>query len=179
MGKIFFRIVIVFSISLFVLFSGCSKKSDSNPVAAGDQTTGAGSITLNGGGYNNTVINFSIGMAAYSSTDQVTNCIFYGKSGSDSVLVVVAFAGTATGNYQWEEFNQNSSFMNGVIVSFYNSSGNNKYCVPKATGQTSVIKYGTVGQTIEGSFNGSTQEIVSSSVISVSGSFKATRVPDE
>ena len=179
MGKAIYRIAWIFSISLFILISGCSKKGDSNPIIPGDQTTGAGSITLNGGGYNNTKINFNVGLAAYSTSDQITNCIFYGKNGSDSVLVVVAFAGTVSGNYQWEEYTLNSPNVNGVVVSFYNASGNNRYCIPKATGQTSISKYGTIGQTIEGLFNGSIQEVVSASLITITGSFKATRVQDE
>lgn len=179
MNNPIYRIALVLMLSLFIFLSGCSKKSDSNPLIPGEQISGAGSVTLNGGGYNNTTINFGTGLAAYSVTDQITNCILYGKSGNDSLLVVVAFAGTGAGDYQWEEFTQNSSNIIGVAVNVYNSTGNNKYFLPKSGGKTNVSKYGTVGQTIEGTFNGSTQEVVTSTAVTVSGSFKASRVPDE
>ncbi len=180
MNKTFLRILSVLSVAVFLFLSGCSKKSDSNPVGPTNPVTGSGSVTLNGGGYNNATINFGIGAGGYTSTDQMTACVIYGATGNDSLLIVIEFPGKSTGNYQWQAFTQNSSNVNGVAVNVYNSKGTNNYFIPAAGGKTNVSTYGSVGQTIEGTFNGTIQDAVTSSTtITISGSFKVLRVPDE
>ncbi len=180
MNRTFLRFLSVLALLVFVVFSGCSKKSSSsNPLTPGN-VTGGGTITLNGGGYTNATVNFTTGVGAYLTSDKMTNCIFYGKVGADSILVLVGFAGTSTGNYQWQDFTQSSTNFNGVAVNIYNNAaGVNKYFVPKSGGNTNVTTFGSVGQTIEGSYSGSTIDVATSETITVTGSFKATRGPDE
>ena len=179
MNKNIFFSLSVLSLLLIVIQLGCSKKSNSNPLTPDNQTSAYGSITLNGSGYNNTVVNFTAAMGDYSTSQGMTNCLEYGKLGSDSILVIIAFAGNTTGNYSWEEFTQSSSYINGVAITIYNSAGVTKYFMPKSGGQTSVSKYGAVNQTIEGSYSGTTQDAASTTTITVTGSFKATRLPNE
>ena len=118
-------------------------------------------------------------MGDYSTSQGMTNCLEYGKLGSDSILVIIAFAGNTTGNYSWKEFTQSSSYIDGVAITIYNSAGVTKYFMPKSGGQTNVSKYGAVNQTIEGSYSGTTQDAASTTTITVTGSFKATRLPNE
>lgn len=180
MKKTFLKTVSILSIVIFIFLSGCSKKSDSNPVSPENPTTGSGSITLNGGGYNNTTINFAIGAGGYTSSEQMTACALYSATGSDSLFIVVEFPGKGTGDYQWVEYTDNSSNINGIAVSVYNSTGNYKYFIPKSGGKTSISTYGNVGQTIVGSFNGTVKDaITSATTITISGTFKVLRVPDE
>src|SRR5574340_870781 len=115
MNKTFLRFLSVLTLLIFVVFSGCSKKSSNNPLTPGN-VTGGGTITLNGGGYTNATVNFTAGVGAYLTQDKMTDCIFYGKIGNDSIMVIVGFAGTSTGNYQWQDFTQSSTNFNGVAV---------------------------------------------------------------
>ncbi len=178
MERKFLPFISVISIFVLIVFSGCSNMNSSNSVSPEELTTG-GSITLNGGGYNNTTVNFGIGQAAYSTNAQITKCLFYGKIGNDSILVIVAFSGESTGNHQWQQFSLNSTNIVGVAANIYNSSTNNGYFMPDSGGNTTVSVYGNVGQTIEGSYSGTTQDIATSAKIAVNGTFKATREADE
>lgn len=164
---------------IFIFLSGCAKKSSNNPVSPDNQTTGTGSITMNGDGYNNTKVSFGYGAAGFSISDQATMAILYGAVGNDSLMIVVQFAGQGTGDQVWQEFTDTSSNITGVGIYVYGSSGSYKYYVPKAGGKTSVSKYGTVGDTIEGSFSGTVRNAVTSNTITISASFKALRIPDE
>ncbi len=179
MKKWSFWLSSILVMAILIFLSGCSKKSSDNPVSPNNPTTGSGSITMNGDGYNNTKINFGYGVAGYSISDQATMAIFYGSTGNDSLMIVVEFAGQGTGDHAWQEFSDTSSTIIGVGIYVYGSSGSYNYYVPKAGGKTSVSKYGSIGDTIEGSFSGTVKHPVTSNTITISGSFKAMRVPDE
>lgn len=179
MNKWFLWLSSILVMTIFIFLSGCAKKSSNNPVSPTNPTTGSGSVTLNGDGYNNTNVSFSYGAAAYSVSDQATLGLFYGAVGNDSLMIVVEFAGQGTGDHMWQEFTDTTSTITGVGIYVYGSSGSTKYYVPKAGGKTSVSKYGAVGDTIEGSFSGTVRDAVTSNTVTISGSFKALRVPDE
>ncbi len=183
MLKSYFKLLFILALFVLAAITGCKKNSENNPVNPGNPANpvnGSGSITLNGGEYNNKTINFNLGIGGYSVSDQMTVCVFYGAVNSDSLMVVVEFPQKAAGDFQWEEFTENSSNLNGVGLSVYNSSGTYKYFVPVSGGKTKVSKYGNVGENIEGNFSGTLKDaIFSSGNIDVSGSFKVLRMADE
>ena len=183
MRKINFSVLSIITISFFLTFLGCSKKS-SNPVNPNNPVTSTnvtGSITLNGGSYNNTVINYIFGAAGYSSSDQNTSCLMYATNGSDSLYIIVSFGGSSTGDHQWQGFTEDSLnyYVDGVGISIYKSDGTYSYLLPQSGGNTNISKYGAVGDTIEGSFSGTLQDPANTENISISGTFKVVRVPDE
>jgi len=103
----------------------------------------------------------------------------YGLINSDSVLVEVIFPGSKEGNYQWVDYKDTTSNTSGVGVFFVKFDGSYNFYFPKADGNTNVTLYGDVGKTIEGSFSGTVEDAVTSSTISVSGTFKSTRLTDQ
>ena len=172
----------VAAVLFFLTLTGCSKKS-SNPVDPTNSVTSAsvsGSVTLNGGDYSNTVMNYAFGAGGYSTNDQSTACVMYATSGTDSLYIVVSFAGSSTGNYQWQGFTEDSLnyYIDGVGISVYKSNGSYSYLLPQSGGNTNITKYGAVGETIEGSFSGTLQDPLGSTTVTVSGSFKVVRAPD-
>lgn len=167
----------VIVIFLLLTFSGCSKKNDTstNPVS----NTELGSMTLNGDSYNNSNVNFIESQSVYQNSQQQTICLMYGLINSDSVLVEIIFPGSKEGNYQWVDYQDTTGSLSGVGVYFIKSGGSYNFYFPKADGNTKVTIYGDVGKTIEGSFSGTVEDAVTSSTISVSGTFKSARLTDE
>lgn len=177
MAEKILKILPVAAAFLLLTYTGCSKKN-SNPVNPVVNSQDFGSVTLNGSGYNNTKINFVYNECAYINSDSNTACIMYGLNNSDTVLVEVIFPGSSVNNYAWIDYHDTTT-ISGVGVIYFNSDGNHEFYVPTAGGNTNITKYGVVGETVEGSFSGSVEDIVSASTISISGTFKSTRLNDE
>jgi len=182
MRKINFGFLSIVTIIFFLTLLGCSKKSN-NPVNANNPSTSTnvtGSLTLNGGSYDNTIINYIFGAAGYSTSDQSTACVMYATNGSDSLYIVVSFGGFSTGDHQWQGFTEDSLnyYIDGVGISIYKSDGTYSYLLPQSGGNTKITKYGAVGDTIEGSISGTLQDPANTVNVTVSGTFKVLRVPD-
>ena len=168
-------------LSVALLTAGCSKKSD-NPVnpdgTSGDVLTNSGSMVLNGAGFSNKTVELSSGVSAYTNSNNYTVCVLYGKSSADSMAVIIAFSGKNTGSFDWQGLQDSESnyYYDGCTISMYGSN-NNMFTVDN--GKTVVNVFGEVGKTIEGTFSGSLKSMDGSQSMTVTGSFKCLRVPDE
>lgn len=171
--------LMILSVSLLFILSGCSKK-ENNPVVPGDNTpvTGGGSITLNGGGYSNKSLSSPASTAGYIDEYRSTLVSFYVNSGTDTVLTMIIFPGKAAGNFAWKgmviDDSTSSTYWDGASLSFGHLAY--KIYMPLAGGKTTITKYGNVGQFIEGTYSGKIQDPATTAEINVTGSFKALRL---
>ena len=102
----------------------------------------------------------------------------YSKAESDSMAIIIAFGGKATGSFDWQGYTDNgsSSYYDGCSITTY---GSNLNVFTSSSGTTVVNVFGDVGKTIEGTFSGTLQSMDGSQDMTVSGSFKCLRVQDE
>ena len=177
-GKLAFLLV-----GLLILISGCSKK-DSNPVNPSDNPSevllNSGSITLNGGGFSNKTYNLSSGVAAYIAKYQATDCVMYGSSSSDSLMATVMFKSNSTGEFSWlgiQDVSSSDYYVDGAYLLLITGSGYVSFS--PVSGSTKVTAFNGVGSTIEGTFSGSIKNDITGETVTVNGSFKCLRVPDD
>lgn len=166
-------ILLIFSASAIVFFSGCSK-DDSNPVNPGGGNNQTNKITFTGGAYNNQTFNLTGVYGGYSVGGQISVALLSGMAGQDSMTIVVAFPGSTTGTFSWQDASSDET-TSGVIISISNDP-NKWYMSNGPTGSTAVTTYGAVGSTIVGTFSGKVYSVTDSST--VSGTFSVPRGPD-
>ncbi len=163
------------------LAAGCSKKSN-NPVSPDNSPEGvlsnSGSMVINGGGFSDKTVSLANGLSAFTSSNSATVCVLYGKADSDSMAIIIAFPGKAPGSFDWQNYQDNASgsYYNGCSITTY---GSNVNMFTATNGSTVVKVFGEVNKTIEGTFSGTMQSMDGSQSLTVSGSFKCLRVPDE
>lgn len=158
---------------IITAFSGCGKDDD-NPLKPGENqipTVGSGSITLNGGGYNNKKIDFAAALADYYVLESQTWLVLSGST--DSITTTLYFNGKEAGTYNLS-VDSNDESINGIYVII----GSSKVYRSASTGSIKVTQYGNVGGSIVGTFEGTLYELGETTPITISGSFTALRGDD-
>ncbi len=85
---------------------------------------------------------------AFYNSDTATTCIMYSYPiNSIPYLAIMSFAGSDTGSYKWQGINSSTD----ISISMSREYGDTYYGLE---GQTIIRKYGKIGNTVEGSFNG-------------------------
>lgn len=164
-------IIVVFG--LFILFGGCSKKNNSNPVSVNNSSNSQISFSVNGGGYNNksfSLTSVGVSAASYISTSNYTIGTVDGTSNKTNISIIIQFPGNGTGTFQWDSTsNQNEVALTLGSISYVGIPGH---------GSTKVTSYGKVGSVIKGTFSGTAMGFSGSSVDTVqisNGSFSMVR----
>lgn len=164
---------------------GCSKDKSDDPASPGGTDNpgqSTGTITLNGGPFNNVTYNYNsdtsgtLATVKYDTEENKTIISFY----KDTIAVGIEFHGKTEGEYNWTGIDTPSRSI--VAVTQYKTGGGIElrasYGPIEGKGRTTVTKYGNTGSTIQGSFSG--QLILafgsgSPAPVTVSGSFSVVR----
>lgn len=185
--KRFQLLMMVLFTGLLLIASGCSKdeSDDDNPVDPGNGGiggTGSNTVTINGAGMTNRVLNFGLAQAAYLTDGNVTGMLFTGTSGSDSVYMAIYFSGQESGTFEWQQYDSEiaTSGMAIRIGGLANDPQNVTFFMStEGSGNTVVTSYGGIGQKIAGTFTGTLTETGTEATATVSGKFSVSRSGDE
>lgn len=167
-NTVLYNFFVLLLVSAVISVTGC-KKDDNGPTGSESSITGAGKITLNGGGFSNKEYTLLAAVGLYSTVNNYTGVTMTGQQ-AYSILVVAGVPGNATGTFNWET-------QNGAVVSLQKGSLS---FISGTNGQTKITKFESVSGKIEGNYSGYVYYVISTTLdsIYVSGSFSATRLSD-
>jgi|GEM_PF-1596987 len=170
-------IIIILYISSAVFLSSCGDDDD-DPVKPGNGNGNQqNDITFNGGSLNGQTLNLTGLGGGYSPSENITAVVLSGVSGQDTVRVIIAFPGSTTGTFEWQDLTVSGTGdeSSGTILAF-GETINEWYYSDGSAGATAVTTYGEVGQTITGTFSGNLISLTDS--MSINGNFAVTRLPN-
>lgn len=179
MNKVRFLIMILLTAASIVIVAGCSKdKNDNNPITPGGGNTGNGSngsqasVFINGEGFNLLQLIAKDGAAYYSADDNATYTSIVTKSGSDTLMVLLATKGKAKGEYNWND----SEGISYLII-----ANDDEYIsyVSINSGITTITEYGEVNGYVKGTFSGSVYKDANGDPVDIDGSFSIKRIADQ
>jgi hypothetical protein len=147
MKNIYYLFII--PVVLLQILTGC--KSDTNNPVTGQQEE-VNKIVFNGSGYNNASAQPYLTFAAYLSTLNMTGISFYCTIGTDTLTVLIYTPGQTNGTYPWSTALIYAVLLRGHSTTYRNSA---------SSGTTTITSYGSVGQNIQGHFDGKVNNQVS------------------
>jgi|GEM_PF-5507946 len=180
MEKIKFILLILLTSASIVIVSGCSKDSkNSNPVTPGNSggngnpgnVESQASVFVNGEGFDLLQLNTKEGAAYYSPVNNSTYTSIVVRTGSDTLMILLATRGKETGTFKWND----SDAISYLIVA---SENGYKSYVSVNSGETKITEYGSVNGLIKGTFSGSVFND-NNNPVDIDGSFAIKRIKDQ
>ena len=179
MEKLKLVFLVLLTAATLVIVSGCSKNSKgSNPFDPvdggnneGGNTGSQASVTINGEQFDNIHLNVSGGASYYLSDENSTYTSIVGRTGSDSLLILLAFTGKGTGTFEWNDSD---------AISYLIIPQSDKYItyVSINSGSTTITEYGKVNEYVKGNFSGSVYDSETNEPVDITGTFSIKRIED-
>lgn len=169
------KLFIAGTIVLTIVIAGCSKNSENNPLNPGNggPNNSTGKVVLNGSGWSNSEVNFSLAVGYYIPQENLTYVEMFHAQNGDTLVVAIAFPGNQTGTYEWAEESYGA-----YLVDMRGNATSSVY-YPKPGGQTVITEFGNVNHRIKGTYSGILVSALSTDSVTVSGNFDVVRMPDE
>lgn len=178
MEKIKFILLVLLTAATLVIVSSCSKDSSGNPLepegnnGKGNNSGSQASVTLNGDGFNNEKITAFDGAVYYDRENDATYLSITAKAGSDTAIVLLAFASDKTGTFLWDN-------EEGVAYLILASQSKVIGYVSSNSGSVTITEYGAVNQYVKGRFEGVVYQDNTNIELTLSGTFSVKRISDQ
>jgi hypothetical protein len=173
MDKIKFVLLFLLTAAALLIVTGSSKDTSGYSLPSGeDNMVNRASVILNGSSFNNIHFNTTDVKAYYAAVSNITNFSITAKSGSDSIVIFIAFYGNQTGSFQWDN-------ETGVVYLITGGSSGTAGYMSDNSGTVTIEEYGIAGNVIKGSFSGKVYEGNTNDEVTLSGSFSVKRESEQ